>query len=140
MSDTGAMKEPADRMADTGQCSFCGRSREACGKLAYGPGVAICSDCTENCASLHAGGVASEPWLEMTREQVLELLPRISAVAAQVEQRLAAWVGVARDKGASWARVGEALAMTRQSAWERFKQPGNHRTKGHEPPMADTQG
>lgn len=131
---------PSDRMADTGQCSFCGRDREACGKLAYGPGVAICSDCTENCASLHAGGVASEPWLDMTQEQVLELLPRISAVAAQVEQRLAAWVGVARDKGASWARVGDALAMTRQSAWERFKQPGSNRAKVDEPSKAAAGG
>ena len=131
---------PSDRMADTGQCSFCGRDREACGKLAYGPGVAICSDCTENCASLHAGGVASEPWLDMTQEQVLELLPRISAVAAQVEQRLAAWVGVARDKGASWARVGEALGMTRQSAWERFKQPGSNRAAGGKPSRPREQG
>lgn len=113
---------PAEKMAETGECSFCGRSRETCGKLAYGPGVAICADCTENCVCLHAGGVASEPWVEMTQEQVLELLPRISAVAAQVEQRLTSWVEIARDKGASWARVGEALAMTRQSAWERFRQ------------------
>ena len=124
---------PADRMADTGGCSFCGRSRESCGTLAYGPGVAICADCTANCASLHAGGAASEPWAEMSREQVLDLLPRISAVAAQVERRLSAWVGVARDKGASWARVGEALAMTRQSAWERFRQPveGTEPAAGH---------
>ncbi|MDQ0095597.1 hypothetical protein [Paeniglutamicibacter psychrophenolicus] len=76
----------------------------------------------------------------MTQEQVLELLSQISAVAAQVEQRLAAWVGVARDKGASWARVGDALAMTRQSAWERFKQPGSNRAKVHEPSEADAGG
>jgi hypothetical protein len=26
----------------------------------------------------------------------------------------------ARALGATWARIGEALGMTRQSAWERF--------------------
>jgi hypothetical protein len=37
-----------------------------------------------------------------------------------VEQHLTGWVRRARALGATWARIGEALGMTRQSAWERF--------------------
>jgi hypothetical protein len=47
-------------------------------------------------------------------------LPRIAAAGAQVEQHLAGWVQRARALGATWARIGEALGITRQSAWERF--------------------
>jgi hypothetical protein len=42
------------------------------------------------------------------------------AAGAQVERNLAAWVGKARSLGSTWAQIGAALGMTRQSAWERF--------------------
>jgi ATP-dependent Clp protease ATP-binding subunit ClpX len=29
-------------------------------------------------------------------------------------------VRMLRERGVTWARIGEALGMTRQSAWERF--------------------
>jgi hypothetical protein len=51
---------------------------------------------------------------------VLEILPLVAAAGTQVEQNLMGWVGRARALGATWARIGEALGMTRQSAWERF--------------------
>lgn len=53
-------------------------------------------------------------------EEILEFLPRVAAVGAQVEDNLRVWVTRARDRGATWARIGAALGMTRQSAWERF--------------------
>ena len=59
----------------------------------------------------------------MTDEELLAHLPEIAAVASQVEERLNAWVGTARQRRISWARIGAALGMTRQSAWERFKSP-----------------
>jgi hypothetical protein len=59
----------------------------------------------------------------MTDEALLAHLPEISAVAAQVEDRLCAWVRTARRRSISWARIGAALGMTRQSAWERFRFP-----------------
>jgi isopropylmalate/homocitrate/citramalate synthase len=37
-----------------------------------------------------------------------------------VEENLVEWVRKARALGATWARIGETLGMTRQSAWERF--------------------
>jgi hypothetical protein len=53
-------------------------------------------------------------------DEALAFLPRAAAVRAQVEETLTRWVRRARALGATWARIGEALGMTRQSAWERF--------------------
>lgn len=38
-----------------------------------------------------------------------------------IEQSLREWVRIARAKGHSWNEIAEALGVTRQSAWERFK-------------------
>lgn len=37
-----------------------------------------------------------------------------------LEDELPRLVNDARQDGASWARIGERLGMTRQAAWERF--------------------
>ena len=42
------------------------------------------------------------------------------SVSGRRSRSLIGWVRKARHLGASWARVGETLGMTRQSAWERF--------------------
>ena len=52
--------------------------------------------------------------------EVLRELPQVAKAGAQVDQYLTSGVRRARELGASWARVGEAFGMTRQSAWERF--------------------
>lgn len=69
------------------------------------------------------GSRSETPWLQMTDDELLAHLPEIAAVASQVEERLTAWVGTARQRRISWARIGAALGMTRQSAWERFQPP-----------------
>jgi hypothetical protein len=60
----------------------------------------------------------------MPLDELLALLCNVAAAGAQqvsaVEQNLAEWVRKARTRGATWARIGETLGMTRQSAWERF--------------------
>lgn len=53
-------------------------------------------------------------------DEVLAALPRIASAGAQVERHLTGYVRRARELGGTWARIGEALGMTRQSAWERF--------------------
>jgi hypothetical protein len=61
------------------------------------------------------------PWeQEMTLDQVLMMLPSMALARAQFEENLVQWVRKARSLGATWSRIGEALDMTRQSAWERF--------------------
>ena len=108
-------------------CSFCARSASSSCRLVAGPGVAICQDCATSSLQLFSSthnATAEAPWTRMTDEELLAHLPEISAVATQVEERLCAWVGTARHRRISWARIGAALGMTRQSAWERFRSPG----------------
>ncbi|MFF4779184.1 ClpX C4-type zinc finger protein [Microtetraspora fusca] len=107
-------------------CSFCAKSKTDVDKVVAGPGVYICNECVGLCNAVLAAPaepepVAEIPWPDRTSdEQILELLPRIAAVSAQVEASLQVWVDRLRDRGVTWARIGAALGMTRQSAWERF--------------------
>ncbi len=51
---------------------------------------------------------------------VLIDLSEMSETAAAIEVALASRVEVARTEGATWAQIGQALGVTRQSAWQRF--------------------
>lgn len=109
------------------RCSFCGKSNTQVATLVAGPGVYICNECVELSAELVAQRAAAEPlprvepWKSVTDvEQALASLPAMAAASEQVERNLLDWVRRARELGASWARIGEALGTTRQSAWERF--------------------
>jgi hypothetical protein len=106
-------------------CSFCLKPNTQVKTLVAGPGVYICDSCVALCAQVIEGKPASVPQLApwehaVTADEVLANLPRVAAAGAQVEHNLTGWVGRARALGATWARIGEALGMTRQSAWERF--------------------
>ena len=105
-------------------CSFCLKSNTEVRRLVAGPGVFICDGCVALCAQLVDGPPSPTPQLAawehaVSVDEVLANLPRIAAAGAQVEQHLAGWVQRARALGATWARIGEALGMTRQSAWGR---------------------
>jgi ATP-dependent protease Clp ATPase subunit len=108
-------------------CSFCRKPNTEIAKLVAGPGVYICNECVDLCVQIIAGQPkpASAPrqapweWAE-TADQVLAHLPLVAATHAHVEQNLAGWVRRARELGVTWAQIGQALGMTRQSAWERF--------------------
>jgi hypothetical protein len=92
--------------------------------LVAGPGVAICQACAAAAFDLlnsTEDSRAVAPWAGMTDDELLAHLPEIAAVASQVEEQLSAWVGRARERKLSWARIGVSLGMTRQSAWERFQ-------------------
>lgn len=105
-------------------CSFCARLTSTAGRLVAGPGVAICRDCAEASVKLFCDTDTSQDrsLLErMTDVELLAHLPEIAAVSSQVEEQLRAWVGSARQRTISWTRIGTALGMTRQSAWERFQ-------------------
>jgi hypothetical protein len=61
------------------------------------------------------------PWEHaQTVDAALTHLPNVARAQAQVEESLLGWVHRARKLGATWAQVGDALGITRQSAWERF--------------------
>jgi hypothetical protein len=114
------------------RCSFCGKKSTAVAKLIAGPGVYICNECVQLCDEIMVSEAAREGrarvpvarlplWqAQMSDDDLLATLPRISAAASQVEGDLVVWVQRARARGISWTRIGYALGMTRQSAWERF--------------------
>lgn len=115
------------------RCSFCQRPAPEVDKLIAGPGIYICDQCVRACVEIldqtppSAGASESQlpSWQSMPDEELLRRLPRIAAVAAQVEGGLQRWVAEARRRGASWTRIGAALGMSRQSAWERFARAGS---------------
>lgn len=106
-------------------CSFCLKPNTEVGTLVAGPGVYICEPCVALSAQVIGSKPASVPqlaaWEQVTSAgEVLAHLPLVATAAARVEQDLTGWVRRARALGATWALIGEALGMTRQSAWERF--------------------
>ena len=109
------------------RCSFCQKLAPEVNKLISGPGIYICDECVQACVEILAGATPTSPedaqlpsWHSMSDAEVLDRLPRIASVAAQVEGGLQRWVAEARRRELSWARIGESLGMSRQSAWERF--------------------
>lgn len=110
-------------------CSFCAKPSTAVAKVIAGPGVYICNECIQLCNDIlkEEQRAASPPGTQlpareeaMTDEEILALLPRIASVSAQTDASLQRLVTVLRSRGVTWARIGAALQITRQSAWERF--------------------
>ncbi|KOX17221.1 MULTISPECIES: ClpX C4-type zinc finger protein [unclassified Streptomyces] len=107
-------------------CSFCAKPEAEATKLVAGPGVNICTDCVDLAASIVAEyrpgptELRMPMWSELTDAEMLERLPRVAALADQIEADLRMWVTELRRRGVTWAGVGRALGITRQSAWERF--------------------
>ena len=91
-----------------------------------GPGTFICDECVHLCVTIletppcRPGSPSVPTWGELDDEALLARLPRIAAAAKQVQASLSGWVGEARRRQLSWTRIGSAMGMTRQSAWERF--------------------
>ena len=110
-------------------CSFCAKPSSAVAKVIAGPGVFICNECIQLCNDIlkEQQQNPSPPGTRlpareeaMTDEEILDLLPRIAKVSAQTDASLQRLVTVLRGRGVTWARIGTALQITRQSAWERF--------------------
>ncbi len=96
-----------------------------------GPGVYICNECVSLCVEIlgHEPLEPQEPselparprWEErLSDDELLAALPGIAATSESIERELATWVRTARTRGITWTRIGTAMGMTRQSAWERF--------------------
>ncbi len=111
-------------------CSFCLKAHTEVGTLVAGPGVYICDECVDLSSQLVASKPKSgkpttvqriAPWdAEAGVDAVLTSLPRVAQAGRQADYILTQYVRKARELGATWAAIGEALGMARQSAWERF--------------------
>jgi hypothetical protein len=116
-------------MAAASKCSFCGKPQGPQDRTVAGlGGAAICASCVALAtsilgfkASLLAGGARSQRDLSKLSDQhLLDGLGRRSAGIRQRDEELRNAVSILRSRKVTWARIGEALGMSRQSAWERF--------------------
>lgn len=115
-----------DVLVELARCSFCGKPDTEVGKLVAGAGVYICNECVALAASVIEGSLGSPArprvpvWESLTEVEMLSHIPGVAAHIDQAEADLRSWVQELRRRGVTWIRIGEALGITRQSAWERF--------------------
>jgi hypothetical protein len=113
------------KLPKTLHCSFCGKSQHVLEKLIAGPrGVFICNECVGLCDTILAGKPippygAFKP-LEQPTAELVELLGSVGLAAEASRDFLQSVVDTLRAREVSWADIGQALGVSRQSAWERF--------------------
>ena len=105
-------------------CSFCFKSQHEVEKLISGPAsIFICDECVALCSGIIAGHMpTSKPpsGQEAPTERLLERLAAIEQTVQGKGSQLQGVVELLRSREVSWAQIGAALGISRQSAWERF--------------------
>jgi ClpX C4-type zinc finger len=131
------MSEPARDTTETAQaeaggslptkslhCSFCFKSQHDVKMLIVGPAsVFICDECVALCNEYIAGHPPKLKTIttqELPTERLLEQLGPIEATVQGKGSQLQSVVDLLRSREVSWAKIGAALGISRQSAWERF--------------------
>ena len=122
MAHSPKVPVPGEARLATLSCSFCNKDKDAIAKLVAGPGVYICNECVDLCNLI----IADEPagtfgaWDERPDDELLASLAKVQAVVTQADAAVHDYVNVLRGRGISWTRIGEALGVSKQAAWERF--------------------
>jgi|SRR5579871_1467790 len=106
-------------------CSFCFKSQHEVRKLIAGPAaIFICDECIELCNEVIAGRFPDKSKITSDRDLPTErLLARLQPIedTFQGKGNQLQWVvDLLRSRDVSWAQIGAALGISRQSAWERF--------------------
>jgi ClpX C4-type zinc finger len=113
-------------------CSFCGKPDNQVTRMVAGPGVFICNECVEVCATIISDdpGTTSEDsvrrrrkYLDRPAHEILAMLPALRDGAARADEELARWVRRLRDRGTDWPIIAGALDMSVQAARQRFDSP-----------------
>ena len=122
--------EAAQAAGSSGQtktlyCSFCFKSQHEVKKLISGPAaIFICSECIDLCNEIIAGRFPDKSKHrsdnELPTERLLERLQSIEETLHGKGNQLQKVVELLRSREVSWAQIGAALGVSRQSAWERF--------------------
>ena len=105
-------------------CSFCAKSQHEVKKLISGPfAVFICDECVGLCNEVIAGRppkITKIAPQDVSTERLLERLQPIEDTLQGKGSQLQSLVDILRSREVSWAQIGDALGVSRQSAWERF--------------------
>jgi ClpX C4-type zinc finger len=124
LDDMTTSRTPAPGASRLGTlyCSFCRKDKGTVSKLIAGPGVYICNECVGLCNLILAEEKTPEfgAWNECPDDELLAGLGRIQAVVSQVDAAVYDYVDTLRARGISWTRIGGALGVSKQAAWERF--------------------
>jgi hypothetical protein len=122
--------EPATGAGDSSPartlyCSFCFKSQHDVKMLISGPaGVFICSECVGLCNECLSGRFPDPSRFPSPRalptDRLLEYLGSIEQTVQGNGNQLQTVVELLRSRKISWAQIGAALGISRQSAWERF--------------------
>jgi len=107
-------------------CSFCFKSQHEVRKLISGPAgvfIFICDECVDLCNEI----IADRPFHpqmpapeKLPTDRLLERLGPIEDTVQGKGNQLQTAVDILRSRKVSWAQIGAALGISRQSAWERF--------------------
>ena len=108
-------------------CSFCGTVGTRKTKFAGGLGAMMCQDCLGYyhdvlTSKKRLAAISRPPWNDMSDADLLSKLPLIEATSEQVDDFLRDWVKLVRARNISWAEIGKVMGITRQAAWERFRE------------------
>jgi ATP-dependent Clp protease ATP-binding subunit ClpX len=106
-------------------CSFCLKADDEVAKLCAGHGrIFICDKCVEDCRAYMGGRTPArsepDPLADQPSERLLSLLRPIEETVQGKSNQLQLVVETLRSREVSWAKIGDALGVSRQSAWERF--------------------
>jgi len=105
------------------RCTFCGKSQFDVRKLIAGPTASICDECVALCVKIcDDDSISSEignPEL-IPNEPLLLIVKNAASRDAHLRMALQRMVDVLRTRGVSWEKIGEALGVSRQAAWDRF--------------------
>ncbi|MDB5499850.1 MAG: hypothetical protein JWP28_3881 [Phenylobacterium sp.] len=114
-----------EKAPKTFYCSFCLKSQHEVEKLIAGPGlVMICDACVGMCQEYLAGRTPDLSGFpapkDLPTERLIAQLPGVEATVRGKRTQLQWVVDELRRREISWADIGQALGISRQSAWERF--------------------
>jgi ClpX C4-type zinc finger protein len=106
-------------------CTFCFKSQHEVKRLISGPSnVFICDECVELCNEVIADRKPKSSKIgaieELSTERLLQRLQPIEDTLQGKSNQLQQVVDILRSREVSWAHIGAALGISRQSAWERF--------------------
>jgi hypothetical protein len=114
------------------RCSFCGKAQTEVKTLVAGPGVFICDECVQLCQAIidkKATAPAApkppetpNPLLpdNASTETLLKTLAGYNGAFERIDAGMQDIVDILREREVSWSTIGQALAVSRQAAWQRF--------------------